>query len=145
MKFGIVLVTSIVLFGTAVYSAGENDPLQGTWTVVKMERGGKQPPAELLKSLKVVIKNDTLRLTDGARGEGATFKHSDPKNPQAIDLLFKEGPNEDIERTALGIFEIDGDNLKLAWRKDGGKRPTEFSSIPGERTSELLILKREKN
>ena len=55
-----------------------------------------------------------------------------------------EGENEDVRRTALGIYEIDGDNLKFAWRKDGGARPKKFASIPEERTSELVIVKRDK-
>jgi uncharacterized protein (TIGR03067 family) len=122
----------------------KDDPLQASWAVVQMERGGRNPPADLLKSMKVVIKGDTLTMSDDKRGESATFKFDRAKKPHEIDLVFKEGPKGDVERTALGIFELDGDSLKLAWRKDGGPRPTEFASIKGERTSEFLILKREK-
>jgi uncharacterized protein (TIGR03067 family) len=122
----------------------KDDPLQGNWAVVQTERGGRTPPAELLKTLKVVFKGNTLRMSDSKRGESATFKLDNAKMPHEIDLVFKEGPNEDVERTALGIYELNGDSLKLAWRKDGGPRPTEFASIKGERTSEFMILKREK-
>ena len=125
----------------------KDDPLQGKWTLAQIERGGKSPTPEQLqlKPYKVVIKGNTLRISDeNDKGEGATFTRDQSKKPNEIDLLFKEGPKEDIERKAIGIYELDGDTLKLAWRKDGGPRPTEFTSIKGERTSELLILKRAK-
>jgi uncharacterized protein (TIGR03067 family) len=140
------VLLALILSCSAVRGQEQDSPLQGTWTLVQFERGGRKPPEELLKTkpLKMVIKEDTLRMSDGERGEGATFKIDRSRSPHEIDLVFKEGPNEDIERNALGIFELDGDNLKFAWRKDGGPRPKEFSSIPGERTSELIVLKREK-
>lgn len=137
----------LVLLGSLGRTDGQeqDDPLQGKWTCTQFERAGKSPTLEQLKTLKVVIKGNALRMSDdNDRGEGATFKCDQSKKPNEIDLLFKEGPKEDIERKAVGIYELDGDTLKLAWRKDGGPRPTEFASIKGERTSELLILKRAK-
>jgi uncharacterized protein (TIGR03067 family) len=141
-----MLAGAALLFLNAAHGADKEDPLQGTWIVVQMERGGKQPPKEFIAEgkLKVVIKGNALRMSDDKRGEGGTFKRDDSKKPHSIDLVFKEGPNQDVERRALGIYELDGDNLKLAWRKDGGVRPTKFESIKGERTSELLVLKRDK-
>jgi uncharacterized protein (TIGR03067 family) len=139
-----LVLPALLCFLGAADGQQKDDPLQGSWVVVQMERGGRKPPAELLKSAKVVIKGNTLRLSDDKRGESATFKLDRAKKPHEIDLVFKEGPKEDVERPALGIYELDGDALKLAWRKDGGPRPKEFASIKGERTSELLILKRDK-
>ena len=132
--------------GPAHAKKKDHDPLQGTWTIVHLERGGHEFPKEILDQgkLKMVIKGDTLRMTDGKRGEGATFKRDSTKKPHTIDLVFMEGEKEDIKRTAMGIYEIDGDNLRFAWRKDGGKRPTRFTSIPEERTSELVVVKRDK-
>ena len=141
MKHCAILLLA-VLFPVGAYGDEKPELLQGSWTVAQMERGGEQPPQELLRTLKVVIKDSTLRMSDSQRGEGGSFTLDDSKKPKEIDLVFKEGPQEDVKRTAKGIYELDGDTLKLAWRKDGGPRPTEFSSLKGERTSELLILKR---
>jgi uncharacterized protein (TIGR03067 family) len=139
-----VLLVAILHFTNLASARQEGNLLEGRWTVEKMERGGKNPPAELLKRVTVVFKGSTIALVDGSRNESGEFQLSPAKKPTEIDLVFKEGTNADVERTALGIYELKGDNLKLAWRKDGGQRPTEFSSIPGERTSELWILKRAK-
>ncbi len=73
----------------------------------------------------------------GRRKKG-TFKLDPSKKPKAMDLtLEKKGKKE----TALFIYELDGDNLKLCWRKPGGKRPTHFTS---KDTGGLMILKRNK-
>lgn len=146
MKYSMLLATALMLSLNPASGAEPQDPLQGTWSIVQMERGGRQPPQELIKSskIKMVIKGNTLRISDNNRGEGATFTLDNSKKPHTIDLVFKEGPNEDVERKALGIYEIDGANLKFAWHKDGGPRPTKFKSIKGDRTSELWVLKRRK-
>ena len=133
-------------FSSGVANGQEkNDSLQGNWLVEKTERGGRKPPTELLKTLKVIIKGDKLEMSDAKRGETGVFKLDPAKTPKEIDLVFSEGLTGEVKRTALGIYELNGDTLKIAWRKDGGPRPTEFSSIAGERTSELLILKRVKS
>lgn len=144
MTYRLVLAASTLFVAGAADAPKEDAPLDGTWTVSKIGRGGRKPPEELLKSLKVVIKGDVLEMTDGKRGEPATFTLEPSATPKEIDLVFKEGPDGSVERTALGIYELDGDELKFAWRKDGGPRPKEFASISGERTSELLILVRAK-
>jgi uncharacterized protein (TIGR03067 family) len=145
MKHHAMLLAVMWFYFAAAHGQEKADPLEGNWSVVAFQRGGRKPPEELLPTLKVVIKGNTLRISDDkGKGEGAIFKLDRAKKPHEIDLVFKEGPKEDVERTALGIYELDGDSLKLAWRKDGGPRPTEFASIKGERTSEFLVLKREK-
>lgn len=118
--------------------------LEGRWNVERMERGGRSPQPGLLKGVMVAIEGDTVTIEDGGRMESGEFKLDPAKEPAEIEIVFKEGANADVERIALGVYELKGDSLKLAWRKDGGERPTEFSSIPGERTSELWILKRAK-
>jgi uncharacterized protein (TIGR03067 family) len=110
---------------------------------VQFERAGKEPPKELLDSLKVTIKDGVLEMRDPRGGEPATFTLNAKKSPAEIDLRFKEGPKNDVIREAVGIYELKDDQLKLAWRKDG-TRPTEFKSIDKNRNSELMVLKRKK-
>lgn len=146
MRPFVILALGTLLLSNLAYGEEPKGGLAGTWTVVAMERAGRKPPKELLEknSLKVVIQKNSLRISDDKRGEGATFTINEKLDPPTIDLVFKEGEKENVERKAVGIFKLEGDNLTFAWRKDGGARPKEFSSLRGERTSELWVLKRKK-
>jgi hypothetical protein len=62
-----VIAAMLFSFG-AVSGQEKNDPLQGNWMVVQTERGGRKAPAELLKTLKVVIKGDKLKMSDASLG-----------------------------------------------------------------------------
>jgi hypothetical protein len=43
-----------------------------------------------------------------------------------------EGPNKGA--VMLGIYEIDGDTLRVCFDPEGKKRPTEFKSASGSQT-----------
>ena len=78
-----------------------------------------------------------------SRGEGKTedpaeFTLDSKAKPKAIDIK----PPKGSEKLVLGIYELDGDTLKICFNEDA-KRPKEFASAEGSRTV-LLILKREK-
>jgi len=115
------------------------EKLQGTWNVQSMTRGGKDAPAEEVAKHKLVIEGEKfLPQTDGKKDAEATFKLDATKKPPAIDVTNKDG------EIALGIYQIDGDTLKLAVQRPGGKdRPTEFTS-PADSEVSLMVLKREK-
>ena len=118
----------------------DEEKLQGTWIVVSGERDGMKLPDDKIKDLKVVIKDDTLTVGD----EKTTFKLDAKKKPKTIDLvpIKKDGTKEDM---VPGIYEIDGDDLKMCWAKGGKEadRPTEFATKKDSRNV-LFILKREK-
>jgi uncharacterized protein (TIGR03067 family) len=145
----------------AVLIVGADDPadeagkLQGTWAVVSAV--GIDAPQEAVKRLKVVIRRETIHIMapDGVDAkaalrerEKANFKLDPSKKPKAIDL------SKDPSRlSARGIYELDGDTLKLAWRKEG-PRPTEFPTrqrpreftggAPENNDLVLMVLKKEK-
>src|SRR5262249_40196549 len=54
------------------------------------------------------------------------------RSPKAIDVTVTEGLNKGA--VMLGIYEIDGDTLKVCFDEEGEKRPTEFKSAPGSQT-----------
>jgi uncharacterized protein (TIGR03067 family) len=76
------------------------------------------------------------------RGEGAfIFKVDTFSSPPKIDLIGQEdGPYEG--RQFLGVYSLDGDNLKI-YGTGGGKRPTELKAEFGKRHVEF-VLKRVK-
>ena len=57
-----------------------------------------------------------------------TQKLDPSKSPKAIDVTMTEGPNKGA--VMLGIYEFDGDTLKVCFDPQGKKRPTEFKSPP---------------
>src|SRR5262249_14838532 len=123
----------------------DEEKLQGTWTVVSMERRGKAAPADEVNAYKVIIKGDLFTVEDKREGkEEEQLKITlDPtKKPKAIDLIpqgRKKGRG-----TLKGIYELDGDTLKInVTKRENGERPTAFASGT-DKDESLLVLKREK-
>ena len=103
---------------------------QGTWTFESSEAGGKELPAGELKGLILTFEGDkhTVKKGDDVLQVG-TQKLDPSKSPKTIDVTMTEGPNKGA--VMLGIYEIDGDTLKVCFDLEGKKRPTEFKSAPG--------------
>jgi uncharacterized protein (TIGR03067 family) len=112
--------------------------LQGTWTVVSFQAGSDKLP-DHRKPTELVVKDDTLTLKAEAKDEGGTFKLNMAKKPKELDLTLKDGDSK--PELALFIYDLDGDNLKLCWRKPGGARPTAFTA---EGNDGYMVLKRKK-
>ncbi|HET6574884.1 MAG TPA: sigma-70 family RNA polymerase sigma factor, partial [Fimbriiglobus sp.] len=101
-----------------------HSPLRGTWTTTVVENhtiGGKpQPPKE--RTVKVVITDDRITYLDedGFVDErmNSTYTLDPSAKPAAIDIASpKVG-------TALGIYRLDGDRLRLCFGPEPDKRPT---------------------
>ena len=104
--------------------------IQGTWTFESSEAGGKALPAGELKGLILTFEGDkhTVKKGDEVIQVG-TQKLDSSKSPKTIDVTMTEGVNKGA--VMLGIYEIDGDTLKVCFDVEGKKRPTEFKSAPG--------------
>jgi len=150
-----------LLIVAAVLIVGADDPqheagkLRGTWAVVSAD--GLDAPEEALQRLKVIIRRETIHIMVPDREketatlrekETATFKLDPSQRPKAIDLTKDpKGP------TARGIYELDGDTLKLVWRREGPRpteiltrrRPKKFTGPPSEDDDLIMmVLKKEK-
>ncbi len=139
--FAIVLVTL-----TSVAKAEKDlDKFQGTWEVVSAARGGDKAPAERLKRMQIVIKDKTMEIRMGDRVvETATIEIDSSKDPKTIDFQPKDREERKVEQPSHGIYQFEGDTLKLCWRKRGGERPKEFATKADERGLVLMVLKRKK-
>jgi uncharacterized protein (TIGR03067 family) len=104
------------------------DALQGKWQLVSLERDGKS--VDVPKDAVRVIKGDTYTINPrpDVTIEGK-FKIDPTAKPKQIDTTPTTGDNKG--KTALGIYEIDGDALKICWAPAGKDRPTEFKSAEG--------------
>jgi uncharacterized protein (TIGR03067 family) len=121
---------ALVLVWTASAGAARPDDdkelLKGTWTVAKSVEDGK--PNKETANAKFTFKEDRLllKLAGEMRAMEATFVLDPSKKPKHIDISTKDG---DTTLTAVGIYELDGDKLRLCVAgPDGPGRPTEFKS-----------------
>ncbi len=120
----------------------DRDRLQGTWKVVRMEHAGKKVPADQFADLRIVISGNELTGKEGDQvRERFTFTLDPAKKPRTIDTTAIEGPAKG--ETARGIYELDGDTLKLCVSEKGKERPAEFATKTGT-DRVLFVLRREK-
>jgi uncharacterized protein (TIGR03067 family) len=144
-QYLLVLVTAMIV--GADHPQHEAGKLQGTWAIVSAD--GLDVPQEALKRMKVVIRGETLCFTDGSEErEKSTFKLDPSQKPKAIDFTKdQKGP------IVRGIYELDGDTLKLVWRNEGPRpteiltkrRPKKFTGEPSEDDNlRMMTLKKEK-
>ncbi len=114
------------------------DSLQGVWQVVSLE--GTSLPAEKIKTLKMTFKGNKMSHPGGeGKTEEASIKLGPSKKPKAIDMTLLNGPNKG--KTALGIYSIEGETLKICGAPFASDRPTEFKASKGV---SLIVLKRDK-
>jgi uncharacterized protein (TIGR03067 family) len=116
---------------------------QGTWKFELSEAGGQALSADELKGVVLTFEGNKHAVKKGDQVLQVGTQKIDPsKSPKTIDVTMTEGPNKGA--IMLGIYEIDGDTLKVCFDMGGKKRPTEFKSAPGSATF-VNVHKRVKN
>ncbi len=105
--------------------------LTGTWLAATYALDGKSATAADLKKVHLIIDADGKFKAQNA-GEtflAGTVKLGADKNPRAMDITYTEG---DLKgQTALAIYELVGDTLRICRAAPGKPRPKEFASTPG--------------
>ena len=124
------LVASAASAGDKPDVEEETKKFQGTWTIESSESGGQKLPADQLKELVVTFEGDKHTVKKGTEVIQAGTQKLDPsKSPKTIDVTITEGPSKGA--VMLGVYEFDGDTLKVCFDPEGKKRPTEFKSRAG--------------
>jgi uncharacterized protein (TIGR03067 family) len=117
----------------------EQEKLQGEWTMQSGERDGEQFPEELVKALKRTVTGDKYVITrDGETLAKGTFMLDPWQKPKTID-----GKMEGADKTVQGIYELDGDTLKICNGQPGEARPKEFATKAGSGLT-LVVWKKVK-
>ncbi len=100
---------------------------QGAWTFESSVSGGEALTAEQLKDLVLIFEGAKHTVKNGTEVIQEGTQTIDPsKSPKTIDVTLTEGPSKGM--VLLGIYEFDGDTLKVCFDMGGKKRPTEFKS-----------------
>jgi uncharacterized protein (TIGR03067 family) len=98
--------------------------LKGTWKIVSWEEDGKKMNAEKWL-IKIDADGNMTKDFDGKTFIESTSKINPTKTPKTLDETFiKGGPG--AGKTALWIYELKGDTLKICATAPGVPRPTEF-------------------
>jgi uncharacterized protein (TIGR03067 family) len=137
--FAAVLVSAV----SQPYLADSGDKrIDGNWLVESIVRDPREKGEGEAKGLRVVISGQKVVVK--AAGEDkvlgkAIIKIDAAAKPKAIDITG-EGETDAV----LGIYELEGDTLKLSFAPPKKKqRPTEVSATPGSQQT-VLTLKRKK-
>lgn len=113
--------------------------LEGAWSATTVEKTGMKVEGA---TIQVVFKGDTLKLfEDGKRIATATIRLQVEGQSRLIDLSFSEGSVQGM--TFEGIYDLNGDALKICFALKQKERPTAFVSTR-ESQSVLLVLARDK-
>jgi uncharacterized protein (TIGR03067 family) len=148
MRNGVVAIC-LGLCLTILTRAGDTpkkdaEHLQGAWEATAVEFAGEAGTAKDVKGFKVRIEGDQLALSTASGVVTKTKFKLDPSvSPKAIDLTVVEGNAKG--KTALGIYAVKGDELKLCVREvpEGAGRPKDFKTEKGDGTF-YATLKRAK-
>jgi RNA polymerase sigma factor (sigma-70 family) len=130
----------------------DQQQLQGTWSLVEVKCNG---PFGLWEGgqggkYKWVIADSSLTIVwdDGKREQKYKVRLDPTPNPKKIDLTLLSTNVDGSWLSAPelspfpGIYELDGNQLRVHYQKGSGPRPTGFD-FPRQRGNILLVLKRD--
>jgi uncharacterized protein (TIGR03067 family) len=123
----LVIMPALFLVSAGEPTRSDLEKLQGTWVLVAMQREGEDVPPEEFKGWTAVYETNRISLHDGERVRRRGIVTLDPsRKPKAVNTWDQDGPFED--QTVPGIYELDGDILKLCFSRPGSERPKEFTT-----------------
>lgn len=95
--------------------------LNGNWTPIKQEIGGKDLPTTYFQAQKLIIQDTTYTLTAESVDKG-TLTYKDGQ----MDIYGREGVNKGKHFTAL--YKLDNNHLTIVYNLKGDSFPTEFET-----------------
>jgi uncharacterized protein (TIGR03067 family) len=111
--------------------------LQGTWAIVSSEFAGAPQKRDI--GGKLIFDGGKFTFKEKLKDSPGRFVLDTRTKPKQFDFVLDDNKN------VFGIYDLDGDTLKLCFVKGGekGSRPTAFVSKK-DTNIVLLVLKREK-
>jgi uncharacterized protein (TIGR03067 family) len=113
----------------------DRDAIQGTWSVILAVDSGRTAPPEALRDIRFVITKDKVTMELGGRKQESTYTLNPSTSPKSIDLTTNG-------HTKPGIYDLQGDTLRICTSEDTDMRPTAFDSQPDSVNDLVLTMKR---
>ena len=146
MMRSVVLVLALSLLAGAEAakedeSKKDQEAIQGDWAQQSMVVDGAKVPDDEAQALFRSMKDNKYTIYQFKKviGKG-TFKLDASRKPKTIDATTTAGGRS---LTLLGVYELDGDSLKLCFAPPGKPRPSDFTSKKGSE-HRLSVWEREK-
>jgi uncharacterized protein (TIGR03067 family) len=102
-------------------SSTSSNVLNGTWMPIRQEIGGKELPAAVFQTQKLIISGTTYTFSAESVDKGI-LKYKKGK----MDIYGKEGVNTGKHFTA--IYKLDNDQLTICYNLQGDSYPAEFET-----------------
>jgi uncharacterized protein (TIGR03067 family) len=138
-----ILLTVVLAMGLADRDLRtEYTRLAGVWSFALVEVDGKRQPDVPFPSNKMILSRDgSYVVVQGPRVTRGTLTVDPAKAPKHYDPTIKTGRLKGL--TVPGIYELDGNTLRLCFPLGSKERPSVLASKPG---SGLIfqVFKREK-
>ncbi len=110
--------------------------LDGMWSVISMTDREQDLPKSVTQGVRFVFSGNklTMRVVDKVIAE-SEFAVDPTKQPPTIRMTYGDKPT-------MGIYQLDGDDLKICLSGSVDVRPTKFASELDSANRMLIILKR---
>lgn len=119
----------------------DREHLQGTWKVKSVHGIASDQVKEEFQELRLTFEKDHVVAHWGDHSAEATYTLDATKNPSAVDFTVTKGPKEVQGKLFRAIYVLEGKTLRMAWRKAGEDRPTEFVRAGQPDVHELFLEK----
>jgi uncharacterized protein (TIGR03067 family) len=136
MKTFTLTAAMLLILGLSARAEDKLEP--GKYAVVGGKKEGKDID-EKAKKAKYTITADTITIEGGPTKFVISYKLK-PGSPTEIDMAVTEGPDGTKGSIAVGIVEVKGDTVKLAYSLNKEKRPKDFEG-KGDYLIELKKMK----
>jgi uncharacterized protein (TIGR03067 family) len=140
MKTMAIPMVVTVLLSTATLHA-DDTKLYGTWVAVEATQDGEKVSDDLAKSARLVLTDGKYTASLGDVTETGTYTVDRSRKPNWIDMKPANGGRKG--KVNPGVFEQDGDTLRVNFNLQTFRRPTDLTST-AENKNFVVVYQRMK-
>jgi uncharacterized protein (TIGR03067 family) len=140
LGFSILAIAISLIGDDAELTKKDLQKMQGDWAAFEIIRDGNKLPTDDAQAYFRTVEGEAYSVSRYRKVMGTgTIKIDATKSPREINAQ----PSGAGAKLQKGIYEWDGDKLKINFGPPGGDRPTDFKSPPGSGRA-YTVWEREK-